>query len=91
MTEQEIRKRMDEAFREDRKRLFVITDGMRFQPKYADKLEEIEQVCQEWRDKPATEDYPNFTHPMPIPSFFPKVSFFSSWEKDKYIEDMLGK
>ena len=91
MTEIEIRKRMDEAFREDRARFFKVTDGMKNQPKYADKIDDIERVCQEWRDKPATEDYPNFTHPMPIPDYFPKVPFFSNWEKDIYISEELKK
>ncbi|MDD3832046.1 MAG: hypothetical protein PHW00_05670 [Clostridia bacterium] len=89
MTEQEIRARMNEAFREDRERFFKVADSIHLQPKYAEHLTELEQVKQQWRDIPAQADYPNFTHPVELPSWFPTVKFTSSWEKDTYIADTL--
>ena len=81
--------RMEAAFREDRARLFKVIDGMRPQPRFADKLTEIEAVAQTWRDLPDTADFPNITHPAPLPEWFENVRFFSRWEKDRYIIDTV--
>ena len=91
MTRQELEIRMAEAFREDRERLFKVIDSMRNQPKYADRLSEIESIANTWRDIPQGEDFPNVTHPAPLPEWFPKVKFFSRWEKDVYIEKTLER
>lgn len=87
MSKEEILQRMDEAFKEDRERFFKVADTLTLQPKYAEHKEEIEVLKQQWRDIPQQEGYPNFTHPMPLPEWFPKVHFASSWEKDTYIEE----
>ena len=87
MTKEQILKKMDEAFREDRDRFFRIADALSFQPKYSSHLEELEVLKQTWRDIPQQSGYPNFSHPISLPSWFPKVSFASRWEKDKYIEE----
>lgn len=89
MTEQQIRNVMTQAFREDRERLFKVIDAMRMQSKYADKSAEIEAIAQTWRDKPSEPDFPNFTHPMSLPTYFPNPHFASRWEKDTYIADKL--
>ena len=51
----------------------------------------LEQVPQAWRDIPQTTAFPNVTHPAPLPVWFPKVRFFSRWEKDVYIEKTLER
>lgn len=89
MQEQKIRENMAQAFREDRERLFKVIDSMRFQPRFAEHLTEIEAVAQEWRDKPSLPDFPNITHPTALPSYFPSAHFCSSWKKDEYIQSML--
>ena len=89
MTELEIRENMAQAFREDRERLFKVIDSMRPQPRFADKLTEIEAVAQEWRDKPSLLDFPNIDHPTALPIYFPSPHFASSWVKDEYIQKML--
>lgn len=91
MTREQIETRMAAAFREDRDRLFKVIDGMRFQPKYADRLSEIETIADTWRDAPQQEDFPNIDHPAPLPEWFPKVRFFSGWEKDTYITQKVAE
>lgn len=91
MKREELLKRMDEAFKEDRERFFKVADTLALQPKYAEHKDEIEELKQRWRDIPQEEGYPNFTHPMPLPDWFPKVPFASSWEKDSYIEQELNQ
>lgn len=89
MNREEILKEMDLAFRQDRERFFKIADTLHLQPKYAEHLEELETLKQVWRDIPQQEEYPNFTHPIALPEWFPKVPFASRWEKDSYIENQL--
>ena len=89
MTREQILKQMDISFREDRERFFKVADALSLQPKYKDYLVELEQIKQVWRDAPELPDYPNITHPLELPEWFPKVSFASSWEKDTYIEERL--
>lgn len=89
MTREQILKRMDVAFKQDRERFFKVADTLYLQPKYAEHLEEVEALKQAWRDIPQQADYPNITHPMPLPDWFPKVHFASSWEKDSYLEKRL--
>lgn len=91
MTYSEIINRMDIAFRQDRERFFKVADTLHLQPKYQEHLEELEALKQKWRDIPQQEGYPNFTHPIALPEWFPKVPFASSWEKDKYIEETLSE
>ncbi|MBQ7798475.1 MAG: hypothetical protein IJ371_05070 [Clostridia bacterium] len=90
MSREDILKVMDEAFREDRERFFKVADSIHLQPKYAEHLTELEEIKQVWRDAPQQEGYPNITHPMPLPDWFPKVKFASCWEKDLYIEEVLA-
>lgn len=87
---EKIIKEMDLAFKQDRERFFKVADILHLQPKYKDHLEELEELKQVWRDIPQQYDYPNFTHPIPLPEWFPKVNFASCWEKDKYIEEQLN-
>ena len=91
MSEEKVLHRMDVAFREDRERFFKIADTLHLQPKYQNYLEELEILKQTWRDIPQQDGYPNFTHPISMPYWFPKVSFASRWEKDKYIEQELQR
>ena len=74
------------AFREDRSRLFKITDAMKMQPKYSDKLEEIENICKIWRDKPLDPNFPKFDHPLPLPEYFENPHFTSRWDADSYLQ-----
>ena len=87
---QKTTERMEEAFREDRARLFKVIDGMRPQPRFADKLADIEAIAQQWRDIPQSANFPNITHPAPLPEWFTeKVPFFSRWEEDVYLQKAL--
>lgn len=88
MTEQEILTRMDEAAKEDRERFFVVADTLHLQPKYADKLAEIEAIKQQWRDMTVLPDYPQIKWPMVLPEWFPRVKFASSWDVD-YLKKTL--
>lgn len=90
MKREQVLKNMDEAFREDRERFFKVADSLLFVPKFKDKLDAIEQLKQQWRDIPQQEDYPNFTHPVALPDWFPEVHFASSWQKDTFIEEMTS-
>lgn len=81
---------MDLAFKQDRERFFKIADTLHLQPKYKEHLDELEELKQKWRDAPEQEGYPNINHPIPLPAWFPKVNFASSWEKDIYIEETLN-
>lgn len=87
MNKEDILKEMDLAFRQDRQRFFKVADSLYLQPKYKQYLEELEMLKQKWRDIPQQENYPNFTHPIPLPEWFPKINFASNWEKDVYIEE----
>lgn len=88
MTEQEIIERMIEASKEDRERFFTVADIMQLQPKYQDKLQEIEAIKQQWRDMTLLPDYPLIKFPLELPDWFPKVHFASCWEVD-YLENEL--
>jgi hypothetical protein len=89
MTEQQIRARMDEAAREDRERFFKVADTIHLQPRYSERLAELETVKQTFRDLPQSPDWPNVDWPPPLPSWFPTVHFASRWEKDTYIAQEL--
>lgn len=89
MAYEDIINRMDLSFKEEREEFFAVADSLSFQPKYKDYAEEVEKIKQEWRDIPQKSEYPNIDFPPSLPSWFPKVRFFSSWEKDKYIYDEL--
>lgn len=86
--EQAIVNRMDEAAKEDRERFFKVADTLAFQPKYKDKIEEIEAVKQQWRDMTDLPDYPHISWPMALPEWFPTVKFASRWEPN-YLEHTL--
>ena len=89
MMRENILKKMDEAFKEDRERFFKVADTLNLQPKYKEHLEELEELKQKMRDLPQQKGYPNITCPIQFPSWFPMIAFASSWEKDTYIEQML--
>ena len=89
MTEQDIRKDMDAAAKEDRERFFGLADTLHLQPKYLNLYNELETLKQQWRDMTALPDYPNIDWPMALPQWFTKVHFASSWEKDVYIQKTL--
>ena len=83
--------RMSIAFREDRDRLFKVIDGMRFQPKYSEHIQDLEILAQVWRDIPQGINFPNINHPAELPEWIPKVAFFSRWEEDIYLQNQLDK
>lgn len=91
MTDFEIklRQRMNEAIKEDRERFFQVADTLQYQPKYKDRLTEIEMIKQQWRDITTLSDYPNIDFPLVLPDWFPKVYFASKWQKGKYIADKI--
>ena len=89
MTEQEIRKDMDAAAKEDRERFFAVADTLHLQPKYAAYAGELAVIKQAWRDMTLLPDYPNINWPIALPQWFPKVAFASSWAKDTYIQKIL--
>lgn len=78
---------MDLAAKEDRERLFVVTDGMWRQPKYADYLTQLEEVCQQWRDMTDLENWPEVAWPLALPDWMPTVKFASGWEADYAVEE----
>lgn len=90
MTREEILKNMDVAIRQDRERFFRVADTLHLQPKYADKVFELDEIKQQWRDITGVPGYPNITHPMPLPEWFPTVHFASSFEKDTFLEEALA-
>ena len=91
MNKEYILKEMDLAFKQDRERFFRVADVLHLQPKYKEHLEELEELKQIWRDIPQQDGYPNFTHPIPLPKWFPKVKFASCWDKDKFIEEAISE
>ena len=88
MTRQEIIERMIEASKEDRDRFLAVADTMHLQPKYQDRLTEIEAEKQKWRDMTALPNYPHIKFPLDIPDWFPKIKFASCWDID-YLEKTL--
>lgn len=82
MNEQEIIDRMIEASKEDRTRFFAIADTLHLQPKFQDKLTEIESIKQQWRDMTIIENYPLINFPLDLPVWFPEVRFASCWDSD---------
>lgn len=86
MTRQEKLVQMDLAAKQDRDRLFAITDGMRYQPKYTDYLTELEEVCQQWRNMTDLENWPEVAWPLELPDWFPTVKFASCWDADYAVE-----
>jgi len=91
MTEQEIRKSMDLAAKQDRNRFFALADTLHFQPKYVAYANELETLKQTWRDMTELPDYPNVDWPIALPQWFPKVTFASSWKKDIFIQKALER
>lgn len=80
--------RMDMAAKEDRARFFAVADTIHLQPKYAEHLEELETVKQQWRDMTAIENYPKIAFPLQLPAWFPKVPFKSKWNVDYYDKEV---
>lgn len=76
--------RMDMAAKEDRARFFAVADTIHLQPKFAEHLDELEKVKQQWRDMTAIENYPKMEFPLALPDWFPKVAFKSKWDTDYY-------
>lgn len=91
MEKEKILKRMDLAIKQDRERFFKVADTMHLQPKYAIWHDDIENLKQQWRDVTKQNDYPNITHPIYLPKWFPTVNFASSFEKDKYLQEALER
>lgn len=88
MTKEDILTRMDEAAKEDRERFFQVADTLHMQPKYAERLTELETVKQAWRDMTALPGYPCIKWPMELPEWFPPMKFASCWEPD-HVEKTL--
>lgn len=82
MRREELLKQMDEAIREGREQFFKVADTIHLQPKYADKLEELEAIKQQWRDITLLEGYPEIDFPLTLPEWFPKVKFYSHFKAD---------
>ena len=82
--------RMNEAAREGREAFFKVADTLHLQPKYADKLAELETIKQQWRDMTNMENYPEIDFPLALPEWFPKVKFFSNF-KASHIADMEAR
>jgi hypothetical protein len=80
--------RMDLAAKEDRERFFKVADTIHLQPKYAENLEELETIKQQWRDMTGLENYPKMAFPFELPEWFPKVDFKSGWDEDYYDEEV---
>ncbi len=89
MTIETIKTNMDLAFKQDRERFFKVADTLHLQPAYADHLDELEEIKQAWRDVPDSANYPVITHPMPLPDWFPKINFASSFDGQNYIDECL--
>lgn len=83
-----ILERMDLAAKEDRARFFAVADTIHLQPKYAEHLEELETVKQQWRDMTAIENYPKMAFPFALPEWFPKVNFMSKWDAEYYNKEV---
>lgn len=87
LTREEKLTNMDLAAKEDRERLFAVTDGMRYQPKYAEHLTELETLCQTWRDMTDLENWPEVAWPLALPDWMPDVRFASCWDADFAVEE----
>ncbi len=81
---------MDLAFKQDRERFFAVADTLHLQPAYAEYLDELEALKQEWRDLPNVEGYPVFSHPLALPEWFPSVKFASCFDGQNFIDECLG-
>lgn len=88
MNKEEQLKFREEAFKEDRERFFKVADTLDKQPKYQEHIDELEQLKQKWRDITEETDFPNITHPLQLPNWFPKVYFASGFEKDIFEEEL---
>lgn len=91
MNKEEQLKLREEAFNEDRERFFKVADTLDKQPKYEEHLEELEQLKQKWRDAPDDKNFPNITHPIELPEWFPKVYFASNFKKDEFEENFINE
>ena len=88
MTEQEILERMVQASKEDRERFFQVADTLHLQPKFQDKLTEIETIKQQWRDMTKLPNYPQIVFPLSLPEWFPTVRFASCWDSDYLVKKL---
>lgn len=86
MTRDEKLIEMDLAAKQDRERLFAVTDGMWRQPKYTEYLTELETVCETWRNMTELENWPEIAWPLELPDWMPTVKFASSWDADYAVE-----
>lgn len=86
MTRDEKLVRMDLAAKQDRERLFKVTDGMRYQPKYAAYLTELEALCETWRNMTELENWPEVAWPLELPAWMPAVKFASCWDGEYAVE-----
>lgn len=82
MTRQELIERMIVASKQDRERFFKVADTIHLQPKYAEHLEELELLKQQWRDMTDLPNYPEIKFPLDLPDWFPQVKFASKWNED---------
>ncbi|MFI3175124.1 MAG: hypothetical protein R3Y53_08035 [Bacillota bacterium] len=71
--------RMKLAILQDRDRFFAVADTLHLQPKYAEHLEELEVVKQQWRDITDLENYPHIDFPLALPDWFPDILFMSNF------------
>lgn len=79
MYKEQIIEHMKLAIEQDRDRFFAVADTLHLQPKYADYLEELEEVKQEWRDITELENYPHIDFPLALPEWFPDVLLMSNF------------
>ncbi len=88
MTREQIVENMILASKQDRERFFRVADTIHLQPKYAEHMDELEELKQKWRDMTALENYPEIEFPLALPDWFPKVNFASCWGAN-YVEETL--
>ncbi len=88
VTEEDLISRVKLAISQDRERFFRVADSIHLQPKYAEHLEELEIIKQQWRDIPQLKNYPYIAFPLELPLWFPQVKMFSRFT-ETYIQDTL--
>ncbi len=79
MNREKIIEDMKLAILQDRDRFFAVADTLHLQPKYAEHLEELEEVKEQWRDITEMENYPHIDFPLALPEWFPEVLFVSNF------------
>ncbi|MBN1499761.1 MAG: hypothetical protein JW982_06395 [Spirochaetes bacterium] len=83
MTE-EMKVRKIEASKEDRERLFKVTDVYAITNNRGlseKQIDELEECKNKWRDMTSIKGYPDIDFPLSIPSWLKNPYFASCWKK----------